>query len=224
LFSAAFSPDGTRIVTGSSDNTARVWDATSGASIAELKGHANTVTSAVFSADGTRIVTASRDGMARVWDTTTGANLSELNGHSSSIESVAFSPNGTRIVTASEDDTVRVWDTATGASLAEIKGHTRSVSSATFSPDGTRIVTASQDGTARIWDSVPYRERFPAIEAARKAEAKVRPLIDARLKAGETIEQIRQAVASDRSMPEIDRTAYLSVTQAMIDTRSRSSK
>ena len=66
--SASFSPDGSRIVTGSWDNTARVWDAKSGAEVLTLKGHTSGVMSASFSPDGSRIVTASKDQTAKVWD------------------------------------------------------------------------------------------------------------------------------------------------------------
>jgi len=66
--SAAFSPDGNRIVTASWDKTARVWDAASGQSLAVLTGYTDMVTSAAFSPDGTRIVTASKDSTARVWN------------------------------------------------------------------------------------------------------------------------------------------------------------
>ena len=66
--SAAFSPDGTRIVTASGDRTARLWDVASGAEIAVLRGHDDSVReSAAFSPDGTRIVTASDDNTARIW-------------------------------------------------------------------------------------------------------------------------------------------------------------
>ena len=61
--SAAFSPDGARIVTASWDETARIWDAATGKEITVLRGHESEVTSAAFSPDGARIVTAS-------WDTT----------------------------------------------------------------------------------------------------------------------------------------------------------
>jgi WD40 repeat protein len=66
--SAAFSPDGTRIVTASEDNTARVWEASTGKELAQLQGHTAWVRSAAFSPDGTRIVTASEDNTARVWE------------------------------------------------------------------------------------------------------------------------------------------------------------
>jgi WD40 repeat protein len=66
--SAAFSPDGSRIVTASDDNTARIWDAATAKEIAVLRGHGNAVWSAKFSPDGSRIVTASGDKTARIWD------------------------------------------------------------------------------------------------------------------------------------------------------------
>ncbi|HAX85894.1 MAG TPA: hypothetical protein DCY91_06380 [Cyanobacteria bacterium UBA11370] len=73
--SASFSPDGERIVTASSDNTARAWDL-KGNLVTELKGHQGWVYSASFSPDGERIVTASLDKTARVW--WVGKNLEQL--------------------------------------------------------------------------------------------------------------------------------------------------
>ena len=72
---AAFSPDGARIVTASSDTTARIWDAATGKQIAPLEGHTNWVLSAAFSPDGARIVTASYDNTARIWDVSRSATI-----------------------------------------------------------------------------------------------------------------------------------------------------
>ena len=83
VYSAAFSADGTRIITASGDKTARVWDAATGKELARL-GHDDTVWSAAFSADGARIVTASDDNTARVWDAATGKELARL-GHDKEI-------------------------------------------------------------------------------------------------------------------------------------------
>jgi WD40 repeat protein len=64
--SAAFSPDGARIVTASGDRTARIWDAATGKEIEVLR-HTSAVKSAAFSPDGARVVTASED-TAIIWD------------------------------------------------------------------------------------------------------------------------------------------------------------
>ena len=107
--SAVFSPDGTRIVTVSSDKTARLWDAATGELLHVLQGHESIfVYSAVFSPDGTRIVTASSDRTARLWDAATGELLHVLQGHENSVNSAVFSPDGTRIVTASDDARARI--------------------------------------------------------------------------------------------------------------------
>jgi WD40 repeat protein len=149
--SAAFSPDGMRIVTASWDRTARVWDARTGQVVATL-AHRALITSAMFSPDGKRIVTASADQTARVWDARTGQVVARL-GHTDSVSSAAFSPDGMRIVTASDDQTARVWSAGTAQVLATLRGHTGVITSAAFSPDRMRIVTASADRTARVWDA-----------------------------------------------------------------------
>jgi F0F1-type ATP synthase membrane subunit b/b' len=79
--SVSWSPDGSRIATASSDETARVWDAKSGAELLMLKGHTGSVTSVSWSPNGSHIATTSQDGTARVWDARSGAEVLTLNGH-----------------------------------------------------------------------------------------------------------------------------------------------
>jgi WD40 repeat protein len=112
VFSAAFSPDASRIVTASYDKTARIWDAASAKEIAVLRGHDSAVTSAAFSPGGSRIVTASGDKTARIWDAASAKQIAVLHGHDDSVSSAAFSPDGSRIVTASWDKTARIGDAA----------------------------------------------------------------------------------------------------------------
>ncbi len=156
--SAAYSPDGTRVVTASWDGTARIWDAATGKEIRRLEGHSEMVRSAAFSPDGTRVVTAGVDGTARIWDAGTGKEIRRLGGHSASLWSAAFSPDGTSVVTGSEDGTARIWDAATGKEIRRLEGHLNSVLSAGFSPDGTRVVTTGVDGTTRIWKAATGKE------------------------------------------------------------------
>jgi WD40 repeat protein len=154
--SAAFSADGTRIVSASNDATVRQWDAATGQPIGKpLVGHESGVLSAAFSPDGTRIVSASMDKTLRLWDAATGKPIGmPLEGHGDAVTSAAFSPDGTRIVSTSIDKTLRLWDAATGQPIGEaLIGHGDAVLSAAFSPDGTRIVSASMDRTLRLWDA-----------------------------------------------------------------------
>ena len=126
--SAAFSPDGARVVTASDDRTARVWDARTGAELLALKGHTGPRRRGGVQpgrgAGGDRGGTTT----ARVWDARTGAEVcSSSRGTPTSVRSAAFSPDGARVVTASADGTARVWDARTGAELLALKGHTGDV-------------------------------------------------------------------------------------------------
>src|SRR5262249_23699625 len=80
LNSVAFSPDGTRLATTSTDRTARIWDARTGQELLALRGHTGEVWSVAFSPDGTRLATASRDRTARLWDARAGQELLALRG------------------------------------------------------------------------------------------------------------------------------------------------
>lgn len=152
--SVSYSPDGKRIVTGSWDNTARIWNAETGR--AELKligGHQGYVNSALFSPDGRFVLTASDDRTAKLWDSQTGKVLQTYAGHGGPVYAASFSPNGEFVVTASEDKIARIWKTETGALVHELKGHAWGVLCAAFSADGKRVITGSDDNFAKVWDA-----------------------------------------------------------------------
>jgi WD40 repeat protein len=120
VYGVAFSPRGDLIATASWDQTARIWDAATGACLATLAGHAGTVEAVAFSPSGTLLATGSGDATARVWDAATGAHLVTLAGHDYTVRAVAFSPSGALLATASSDATARLWDAASGAHLATL--------------------------------------------------------------------------------------------------------
>ncbi len=80
--SVAFSPDGKRIVSGSSRRHAEgLGCCTRAASLFTLKGHTGYVNTVAFSPDGKRIVSGSRDSTVKVWDAGTGNEVLTLKGH-----------------------------------------------------------------------------------------------------------------------------------------------
>ncbi len=131
IASASFSPDGALVLTASVDGTARLWDATSGATRRILRGHERSVLSAAFSPDGSRIVTSSLDDTAIVWDTATGKRLRTLEQRQMNIllgerhlwfkpqtnrELDSFSAHSSRLLTVTPK-AITIWDAATGESV-----------------------------------------------------------------------------------------------------------
>src|SRR5262249_1451036 len=155
IWSAVFSPDGTLILTGSHDKTARLWDAQTGKQKAVLAGHEERVMSVAFSPDGKRVLTAGRRGHpARPGGLGKGLEEAVLKGHPDAL-SGAYSPDGKRILAGD-----MLWDAETGQEKAVLQGHARPVVSIGFSPDGKHVLTGSGDpdgpqGTeeVKVWDA-----------------------------------------------------------------------
>ena len=148
-----FSPDGKRLVSSSSDRTARLWDGETGAPVAVLEGHQGTVHSATFTlAQGRAVMTVSADGTARLWDAQTGASMFAPVTHPRRSQMLAVTRDGGRMVVLSENNELQLWDRILGHMRAQLVGHLGGLLTTTFSLTGRRIATTGQDGTVRIWD------------------------------------------------------------------------
>jgi hypothetical protein len=158
IASVALSPDGGRVLTGSRDDTARLWDAATGKELRAFKGHEHFVRSVAFSPNGIRVLTGSSDDTAHLWDAATGRELRAFKGHQGSGWSIAFSPDGMRVLTGSGNSIAHLWDAATGEELRAFRGHGDSVTSVAFSPGGGHVLTGSGDNTARLWDVATGKE------------------------------------------------------------------
>ncbi|MCI0456777.1 MAG: protein kinase, partial [Gemmataceae bacterium] len=168
VWSVAFSPDGKRLASASSDKSVKVWEAQTGQELFSLQGHTDRVWSVAFNRDGKRLASASGDKTVKVWNAQTGQELLTFKGHTGEVRSVTFSPDGKRLASGSGtwDATkqvyvageVKVWEAQTGQELLTLKGHTEGVWSVAFSPDGKRLASGSWDNTVKVWEAQTGQE------------------------------------------------------------------
>jgi WD40 repeat protein/transcriptional regulator with XRE-family HTH domain len=152
VWSLDFSADGATFLSGSRDETMRLWDVATGEELRRFEGHTSTVMDVAFSPDEATALSGSWDTTMRLWDVATGEEIRRLEGHTDAVMSVAFSADGATVVSASRDGTLRLWDVASGEEVRRFAGHEGAVNSVVFGPDGQTILSGSRDETVRLWD------------------------------------------------------------------------
>ena len=145
----AWSPDGRRLATASTDHTVRIWDAVTGRSM--TLPHPDAVRGLAWSPDGLWLATASDRG-GQVWETIGGQVVTLPFAYGRGVRAVAWSPDGRWLATASDDATARIWDARSGQPVTPALVHRRRVNAVAWSRDGRWLATASDDGTAQVWD------------------------------------------------------------------------
>src|SRR3990167_5361771 len=135
---------GDKVVTGSYDKTAIIWDLNTGKKLNTLNGHTELISSVAISGD--KVVTGSWDNSAIIWDLNTDTKLHTFNGHTDLISSVAVS--GDKVVTGSSDKGAIIWDLNSGDKLHTLKDHIETIISVAIS--GDKVVTGSWDKRAII--------------------------------------------------------------------------
>lgn len=151
----AWSPDGSRIVTGCADGLVREWDAVTGVLLGGFNGHEDDVNWVAWSRDGSRVATASSDGTVRLWKPAEGWSSTVLEGPVGQVWETAFSPDGSRVAGVGADGNLHLWHAGSGRHLVALDRHEGPLWGVAFSPDGTSVLTGSDDGTARVWGVSP---------------------------------------------------------------------
>ncbi len=149
----ALSPDDRLILTGSSDHTARLWEAHSGVLIGQPLQHQGQISQVAFSPKGQIAATASYDKTAAVWDIRDGKRIGPALDHRDRVNDLCFSPDGRLLVTACDDGSAFVWDqSSTSSAPLELK-HGGKVQFSKFCPRGDVIATSGNDDRLMLWNA-----------------------------------------------------------------------
>jgi WD40 repeat protein len=146
-------PDGRYVVSGSWDQTMKVFEVGTWKCVATLRGHTGTITHMVATKDCRYLVSAGSDNNVRVWDMASWECVTTLQGHTKSVSCLLLTVDEKHVVSASWDKTLRVWEMGTWACVATLEGHTDDVSNVTQTLDGKFLASGGLDNTVRIWEA-----------------------------------------------------------------------
>lgn len=166
LVATAFTPDGLRAVTASTDHEMRLWRVADGSLLRVMTGHSHEVSGLAVAADG---LIASGDGAGeiRLWDGQNGAFLKTLARQETSVASLSFSPNGKLLLSGTgeygdETSICHVFDVDTGETLVSYE-YDNSVLATAICPDGRWAATAGgDDNQINIWELTTGEGRLDA--------------------------------------------------------------
>jgi WD40 repeat protein len=162
VWSIAFSPNSSQLVSSSSDRTLKLWNLQTGECTKTLTGHTQAIRSVAFHPNGQQLLSGSDDRTLRLWHINTGECLRVLPGHSSWISCVTFNPNGTTFASSSEDQSICLWNSQTHQCLKVLQGYSNGIWTIAFSPDGHSLASGSQDRKVRLWNLTNQKEPHPS--------------------------------------------------------------
>ncbi|GAB5516525.1 c-type cytochrome domain-containing protein [Rhodopirellula baltica] len=152
VFDADVNDNMSRIALGGPQRMLRIFDATDGTQLFDIKKHTDWIYSVAYSPDGVLIASGDRSGGLFVWEADTGRLYLDLAGHKGAIRSITWRDDSNVLASASEDGTVKLWDVNSGKAIRSINAGSGGVTAVQFDHIG-QLVTAGKDRKVRLWDA-----------------------------------------------------------------------
>jgi len=152
LFRIDVSPDGTRVISGGKDKTARIWDPYTGDCLMTLAGHTDTVLGTVF-VDNNTAATCSQDCTLRIWDLRSGKCKFFLQPDGKPLLVCSAFPARKMLAVASNDGSIFYVDPRKGIVLRRIEAHKSAIWFMHYSPNGRMLCSCGEDSIVRVWDA-----------------------------------------------------------------------
>ncbi len=213
-----FTPDGSRMATASHDGSVKLWEASTGKELQNMRwdksaahrrqssrsaeNEATFFSSQFFSAaisrDGKMLATGRADGLIVLWNLASGKPRSVIQGHNGRVSDLAFSPDNRTLASAGTDRLIKVWDAQTDRELRALRGHRNWLTSVAFAPDGASIASLDIDGALAVWGGTAPLARPGLRPPIAPSQQEIGPVIvaeeraelDRALKANPTIDQL----------------------------------
>ena len=149
--SAAYTPDGQLIVSGSFDRSMKVWNAVTGAELRAMSGHAGQVLTVAVAPNGRQFASGGRDNTVKLWDLYIPTPLQQLAGHTAAVDVVLTRSDPAWSATAGADKLIKIWD-ADGKLLRDLAGHDAAITRLAVKGDGTILASGDVNGVVRLWN------------------------------------------------------------------------
>jgi len=153
IITAAIFPTGDRVITGSLDSRAHIWN-TSSCSMLRQLDHVDWVTGVAALGAGDIVVTTTSDGRTFTWNASSGEKLHELESFSITVTDSVFElqsfPKDGRVLTINSQSAI-IWDALDGSPLHELFTDAGWIHDAAVAPGGDTLVTCSGH-SVQVWD------------------------------------------------------------------------
>lgn len=153
-----FSPDGSWLAAGGSDNAIRIFDVSTGKEVRKIEQHANWVMAVAWSPDGQRLASASRDKTTRAYEAVSGEMLSSYMTHEEPVFGVAFAGGTNNIASVGRDRRLHLWKADDGKVVKDSRplggfgGEIWRLLS-----HGPTLITADKNREIRVYNAQPFK-------------------------------------------------------------------